>query len=204
VAAKNVVLLGGECSNLLGPALALKRLGRYGVVYVDGHSDFRTIDNSQYVGAAGGEPKTAQVRQLGASHAIDYSRTDWSEHVRAALDGRPITLALDGVGGDIGRAALELVGVGGRLVMFGLSSGALTELRTADLYERGITVSSAIGARLVGRPGGHRSLEQSALKAAADGWLSPLIGHVYSLDEAADAHRSLAARTTIGKTVLRP
>jgi arginase len=50
-----VVLLGGECSNLLGPALALKRRGRYGVAYLDGHSDFRTVDNSPYVGAAGGE-----------------------------------------------------------------------------------------------------------------------------------------------------
>ncbi|NUR96117.1 MAG: arginase family protein [Kribbellaceae bacterium] len=50
-----VVLLGGECSNLLGPALALRRLGRYGVVYLDGHSDFRTAENSPYVGAAGGE-----------------------------------------------------------------------------------------------------------------------------------------------------
>ncbi|MGW6277462.1 arginase family protein [Kribbella sp. NPDC055071] len=54
-AGKFVVLLGGECSNLLGPALALKRLGRYGVVYLDGHSDFRTVDNAPYVGAAGGE-----------------------------------------------------------------------------------------------------------------------------------------------------
>jgi arginase len=50
-----VVLLGGECSILLGPALALKRRGRYGVVYLDGHSDFRTVDNSPNVGAAGGE-----------------------------------------------------------------------------------------------------------------------------------------------------
>lgn len=50
-----VILLGGECSNLLGPALALKRRGRYGVVYLDGHSDFRTVENSPYVGAAGGE-----------------------------------------------------------------------------------------------------------------------------------------------------
>lgn len=50
-----VVLLGGECSNLLGPALALKRRGRYGVVYLDGHSDLRTVDNDAYVGAAGGE-----------------------------------------------------------------------------------------------------------------------------------------------------
>lgn len=52
---KFVVLLGGECSNVLGPALALKRLGRYGVVYLDGHSDMRTVDNDAYVGAAGGE-----------------------------------------------------------------------------------------------------------------------------------------------------
>ena len=52
---KFVVLLGGECSNLLGPALALKRRGRYGVVYLDGHSDLRTVDNDKYVGAAGGE-----------------------------------------------------------------------------------------------------------------------------------------------------
>ncbi|WP_460665069.1 arginase family protein [Kribbella swartbergensis] len=50
-----VVLLGGECSNVLGPALALRRRGRYGVVYLDGHSDFRTVDNSPSVGAAGGE-----------------------------------------------------------------------------------------------------------------------------------------------------
>ena len=50
-----VVLLGGECSNLLGPALALRRRGRYGVVYLDGHSDMRTVDNDEYVGAAGGE-----------------------------------------------------------------------------------------------------------------------------------------------------
>ena len=51
---KFVVLLSGEC-NLLGPALALKRLGRYDVLYLDGHSDFRTTGNSPYVGAAGGE-----------------------------------------------------------------------------------------------------------------------------------------------------
>ena len=49
------VVLGGECSILLGPALALARRGRYGVAYLDGHSDFRAVDNDAYVGAAGGE-----------------------------------------------------------------------------------------------------------------------------------------------------
>ncbi|HEU4945622.1 MAG TPA: arginase family protein [Kribbella sp.] len=49
------VVLGGECSILLGPALALRRRGRYGVVYADGHSDFRHTGNAPHVGAAGGE-----------------------------------------------------------------------------------------------------------------------------------------------------
>jgi arginase len=34
------VVLGGDCSNLIGCMLALRRMGRYGLFFVDGHSDF--------------------------------------------------------------------------------------------------------------------------------------------------------------------
>jgi arginase len=34
------VVLGGDCSIILGPALALRRLGRYGLLFIDGHTDF--------------------------------------------------------------------------------------------------------------------------------------------------------------------
>lgn len=34
------VLLGGDCSILLGSALALRRRGRYGLLFIDGHADF--------------------------------------------------------------------------------------------------------------------------------------------------------------------
>jgi len=34
------VVLGGDCSNLIGCALALRRLGRFGLVFIDGHADF--------------------------------------------------------------------------------------------------------------------------------------------------------------------
>jgi arginase len=34
------VILGGDCSIVLGPALALKRRGRYGLLFIDGHADF--------------------------------------------------------------------------------------------------------------------------------------------------------------------
>jgi arginase len=34
------LILGGDCSILLGATLALRRLGRYGLLFVDGHADF--------------------------------------------------------------------------------------------------------------------------------------------------------------------
>lgn len=34
------ILLGGDCSILLGPALALRQRGRYGLLFVDGHMDY--------------------------------------------------------------------------------------------------------------------------------------------------------------------
>src|SRR3954454_16781481 len=54
------VVLGGDCSVLLGSALASRRRGdrdgsHIGLVFVDGHSDFRHPGNASYVGAAAGE-----------------------------------------------------------------------------------------------------------------------------------------------------
>lgn len=54
------LVLGGDCSILLGAAIAMHRLGeevggRIGLAFVDGHSDFRHPGNASYVGAAAGE-----------------------------------------------------------------------------------------------------------------------------------------------------
>ena len=123
--------------------------------------------------------------------------------MRAALDGREVTVALDGVGGALGRGALELLGVGGRLILFGWSSGAPTELSIGDLYSRGLTASAAIGARIAQRPGGVRDLEEQALAAAAGGRLVPLVQR-FALAQAAAAHTAIQTRATVGKTVLVP
>jgi arginase len=50
-----LVLLGGDCSILLGAMLALRRRGRYGLVFVDGHLDFRHPGNSRQLAAVAGE-----------------------------------------------------------------------------------------------------------------------------------------------------
>jgi len=49
------LVLGGDCSILLGSMLALRRVGRFGLVFVDGHLDFRHPGNSARLGAVAGE-----------------------------------------------------------------------------------------------------------------------------------------------------
>ena len=34
------LVLGGDCSNIIGIMLALRRAGRYGLFFIDGHADF--------------------------------------------------------------------------------------------------------------------------------------------------------------------
>ncbi|GAO12323.1 arginase family protein [Streptomyces lydicamycinicus] len=67
------VVLGGDCSILLGAVLALRRLGRYGVAYLDGHGDFRHPGNAAVsgpVGAAAGEG-LAQITGRGQADLTD-------------------------------------------------------------------------------------------------------------------------------------
>jgi NADPH2:quinone reductase len=156
------------------------------------------------VGVAGGPVKVGKVWDLGADVAVDYLEPDWPARVAAALAGRSPTAVLDGVGGEHGRAALELLGPGGRLVLFGFASGAPTRLTAGDLFARGISATAAIGPRILARPGGQRELEQQALAAAAEGRLVPLVGQRFALADAAAAHAAIEARATVGKTLLVP
>lgn len=47
------LVVGGDCSILLGCALALRRRGRYGVLFMDGHTDLLTPEGSETGGVAG-------------------------------------------------------------------------------------------------------------------------------------------------------
>ena len=153
------------------------------------------------VAVAAGGRKVEHARRQGAHAAVDYAGADWSVRVRDVLGGRDVSVVLDGVGGSAGRTALELLGVGGRMVVFGWSSGQPTPLTEADLSARGLTASFAIGPRMVQRPGGIRGLEERALAALADGSLEPPTTR-FPLAEAARAHAAVERRQTLGKTVL--
>jgi NADPH2:quinone reductase len=167
------------------------------------------VQEAQHVGAtvvgtAGGPEKVAQVDALGADVAVDYDEPNWADAVTAALGDRRVTVVCDGVGGERGRAAMKLLAPGGRLVLYGGSSGEWVPLSVDDLYAGGFSATVTIGPRLFDRPGGLRGLEEQALSAAASGRLVPLVGTRFPLAEAAAAQTAIVNRATTGKVVLIP
>lgn len=60
-AGQSPLVLGGDCSLLLGAGLALARRGRHGLVHVDGHTDFRHPGNSDACRSVAGEDLAAAI-----------------------------------------------------------------------------------------------------------------------------------------------
>ncbi|MFG2642383.1 zinc-binding dehydrogenase [Streptomyces sp. NPDC048370] len=161
------------------------------------------------IGLAGGPEKVARVHENGADLAVDYKLPDWPDRVRAFLGARTATVVFDSVGGDTGRAAVDLLGKGGLHLVFGWSSTGIDEgepltFTEEELAARGITSESVLGPVMLQKAGGDvRNLELAALSAATTGTLRPAT-HPFPLTDAAAAHRALETRGTIGKVVLIP
>jgi NADPH:quinone reductase len=150
---------------------------------------------ARVVAAAGGARKGAVATDLGADVAVDYTDEGWAKRVRDAVGG--VDVVFDGVGGAIARTAFELLDRGGRMVSFGLASGAWSPVGEDDAAARGVTL-----VRPSATPEDLRAYTESALAEAAAGRLRPVIGQRFPLAEAASAHAAIQSRATVGKTLL--
>jgi NADPH2:quinone reductase len=157
---------------------------------------------ARVIGAASSMAKLDLAKELGAEVAVDYSREGWTELVREATGGQGPGLVFDGVGGQIGREAFEATARGGRFSMHGASSGSITVVDPEEAARRGVTV---IGLeQLMGLSGADNAKLRSerALAEAAAGRLRAVVGRMFPLERAADAHAAIEARAVAGKTLL--
>lgn len=152
------------------------------------------------VGLARGAEKLALVRELGADATVDVSASDWPERARAALGGAA-DVVLDGVGGQLGAAALSLAADGGRFSAHGAPSGGFATLDTDEAARHGIKL---FGIADVQFPAAElRRLTSYAFEEAVAGRVRAVIGEVFALERASDAHAAIDGRGVVGKVLLK-
>jgi NADPH:quinone reductase len=154
---------------------------------------------ARVVGAARGETKLQQIRELGVDVAIDYSEPGWTERVCQATEGRGPDVVLDGAGGALGRAAFEITAPGGRFSAHG-APGGFAAIDPGEAERRGVTVRGIEQVQYA--PEERRRRIERALAEAVAGRLRPVIGRTFPLSRAADAHRAVESREVVGKTLL--
>ncbi|WP_329400085.1 zinc-binding dehydrogenase [Streptomyces melanogenes] len=155
---------------------------------------------ARVVGVARGAEKLSLVRELGAHEVVDAALPDWPRHAAAALGGGA-DVVLDGVGGALGAAAFPLTAPGGRFSAHGAPTGhGFATIPPEEAGRRSITLLGIADVQLP--PARRVSLATQALEEAAAGRLRTVVGAVYPLERAGEAHGVIEGRGVVGKVLL--
>lgn len=154
-------------------------------------------------------PAKAELsRQAGATDVVDYPGDDPAEfgrRIRELTAGAGVAAVYDGVGVSTFDASLASLAVRGTLALFGASSGPVPPVDPQRLNAAGsvyLTRPSLAHFTRTGEEFAWRSGE--LFEAIAAGRLTVTMSRSYPLADAAQAHRDLQGRQTVGSIVLTP
>jgi NADPH:quinone reductase-like Zn-dependent oxidoreductase len=143
-----------------------------------------------------GEENAARALELGAHVAYDRTQVNWPSQIFKDTGKQGVDLVLDSVGAAVWEGCLRALGVGGRLVTFGATTGAAGETEIRLVFWKQLSILGST----MGSPKEYRE----AMQLFFDGRVSPVIHSVLPLQEARRAHEMLEAGEVFGKLVLTP
>jgi NADPH:quinone reductase-like Zn-dependent oxidoreductase len=143
-----------------------------------------------------GAENVERVRALGAHFVYDRMEEDWGKALSKDTGNEGVDLVFDSVGQAIWADCLKALGVGGRLVTYGATSGAAGETEIRMVFWKQLSILGST----MGTPKDYRSVMELVFR----GELKPSIHTVLPLAEARKAHEILEAGEVFGKVVLVP
>ena len=142
---------------------------------------------------------------LGAKAVIDYSNPNWRDALRKTTAGGIVDVVLDPVGGEILVPAFRSLAKGGRYLVVGFASGAISSVPVnLALLKSASLIGVDIRHFLATQPDRARRIRQSLLASLARGHLRAPAITTFPLDRAKDALDETMRRDKRGKVVVLP
>ncbi|MSP37936.1 MAG: quinone oxidoreductase [Deltaproteobacteria bacterium] len=157
------------------------------------------------IGTVSAEDKARLARDAGADETINYTEKDFAAEVKKLTDGKGVNVVYDSVGKDTYEKSLDSLAPLGALVIFGQASGPVPPFDTAVLNAKGSL--SLARPSLTHNVASHADVERRAgdlCKWIDSGKLKINIGKTFALANAAEAHREIESRRSVGKILLIP
>jgi NADPH:quinone reductase len=164
----------------------------------------KRLGAGRVIALASSDEKRELAVRLGADAAVDSRSDDLKQAILDANGGERVDVVLEMSGGDAFRACFAALAPFGRLVTYGIASQNQVEVSNAHLMRTSRAVVGFWLMHLFRRPDELRGGIAELLGAVAAGELEVVIGGVYPLSEARQAHEDIAARRTQGKLLLDP
>ena len=158
---------------------------------------------ARVIGTSRTQAKLERAAEMGLDLGLDGDG-DWPRAVKDATDGRGADVIFDLVGGPYLAGNQAAIATGGRHVVVGVPGGveAAIDLRLL-MVRRAQMIGTVLRARPVEEKAAlAREFEDEVLPGFADGSLRPVVDGIFSVDEAADAHRRMEANRNFGKIML--
>lgn len=159
---------------------------------------------ARVLGTTSSPEKAALARAHGCDEVILYTEEDFAARARALTNGRGVDVVYDGVGKTTFQKSLDALAVLGHLVCYGAASGPVEPFDLTKLAAASLTVSRPT---LFHYTLDRARLEEMAARAFATvraGTLRVAALERFALKDAAEAHRKLESRASIGAMVLIP
>ena len=154
------------------------------------------------IGTASNAEKLDLVRRLGADAAINYTEQDWVDQVKNATGGKGADIILEMVGGTISDQSLQCLAPFGRMVIYGVASGQIAQFSGPQLMYKNQAIIGYWLSGQISRPDRITLAIMSLMQYLLSGQLEIIVGQTFSLEQAVEAHKAIAARKTTGKVVL--
>jgi NADPH2:quinone reductase len=156
------------------------------------------------LGTVGTAEKAKLVLENGCDHAIPYRDVDFVTAVKAIVP-KGVHAVFDGVGKDTFISSFDCTRPFGTLVNYGNASGHVPPFDLLLLAKKGsLSVCRPAYSSHVADPKDYRAACNELFDLVKRGVLRVEAGRSYALRNAAQAHRDLEARRTVGSTVLVP
>jgi NADPH2:quinone reductase len=147
------------------------------------------------------EEKERVAREAGAEEVV-RSDGPWREQV-LELTGGGVDVVLDPVGGERFTDSLRCLREDGRVLVVGFTEGSIPEVKVNRLLLRNVSVVGAgWGAYVMGNPERNRMTGEAIATMIDDGFVKPIVGGSYALEDAPEAFRAIDERRAVGKVVL--
>jgi NADPH2:quinone reductase len=156
------------------------------------------------IATASSEEKRALALELGADIAIDPAAEGLTERLLEANGGEPVDVIFEMSGGEVFDASYKALAPFGRIVAYGIATNVANEVSTGSLLRHSRAVVGFYLFHCFRRPGMFADALADLFERAARGELRAIVGHTYSLEQAAQAQTDLRARRTTGKLLLDP